>query len=100
MQDIHGDSALHHAIRHGHNDLALELIEAEPNFSEKVNKYNESPMYIAVMRGLDDVFTRLWRTDLLSPMGAYNDNALHAAVRNQNLGEYIYCKMIQMCVCV
>ncbi|KAF3328501.1 ankyrin repeat-containing protein [Carex littledalei] len=85
-QDSNGDSALHHAIRHGHKDLALELIEAEPNFPQKVNNYNESPMYIAVMRGFDDVFQKLLGTHLPNPAGAYDDNALHAAVRNRNLG--------------
>ncbi|KAJ3707977.1 hypothetical protein LUZ61_011682 [Rhynchospora tenuis] len=84
--DINGDTALHHAIRHGHTGIALMLIEAEPNLSQRINKYNESPMYIAVMRGFDDVFKRLLETDNFSHKGAYDDNALHAAVRNKNLG--------------
>ncbi|KAJ3701274.1 hypothetical protein LUZ61_004979 [Rhynchospora tenuis] len=84
--DINGDTALHHAIRHGHKDLALQLIKAEPNLSQRVNNYNESPVYIAVMRGFDDVFKQLWETDCCSHKGPYDDNALHAAVRNANLG--------------
>ncbi|XP_078153110.1 protein ACCELERATED CELL DEATH 6-like [Carex rostrata] len=85
-QDSNGDSALHHAIRHGHKDLALELIEAKPKFPQRVNNYNESPMYIAVMRGFDDVFLKLWQSELRNPIGANDDNALHAAVRNRNIG--------------
>ncbi|KAJ1685341.1 hypothetical protein LUZ63_016731 [Rhynchospora breviuscula] len=84
--DINGDTVLHHAIRHGRLDFALQLIDKKPEISQKVNKYNESPMYIAVMRGYSDVFDKLLKTDLSSHMGAYNDNILHAAVRNANLG--------------
>ncbi|KAJ3701275.1 hypothetical protein LUZ61_004980 [Rhynchospora tenuis] len=86
ISDINGDTALHHAIRQGHRELALKLIEAEPHLSRKVNKYNESPLYIAVMRGFNDVFKGLWGTDRCSHKGPYDDNALHAAVRNDNIG--------------
>ena len=44
MQDKQGNNALHHAIRSGHRELALELIAAEPALSKAVNKYDESPM--------------------------------------------------------
>ncbi|KAJ4818448.1 hypothetical protein LUZ62_031014 [Rhynchospora pubera] len=45
-EDNNGNTVLHHAIRSGHCDLALELITAEPKLSEGVNKHNESPMYL------------------------------------------------------
>ncbi|KAJ1685339.1 hypothetical protein LUZ63_016729 [Rhynchospora breviuscula] len=85
-QDNNGDNALHHAIRNGHSHLALELITSEHGLSRGVNKYNESPMYIAVMRGFNDVFKLLWETKMASHKGPSDDNALHAAVRNENLG--------------
>ncbi|KAJ4770554.1 ankyrin repeat family protein [Rhynchospora pubera] len=85
-QDNNGDNALHHAIRDGHSNLALELITSEHGLSRGVNKYNESPMYIAVMRGFNDVFELLWETKMASHKGPFDDNALHAAVRNENLG--------------
>ncbi|KAJ1685378.1 hypothetical protein LUZ63_016768 [Rhynchospora breviuscula] len=85
-EDNNGDNALHHAIRNGHNDLALELIVAEVGLSQGVNKYNESPMYIAVLRGLDDVSERLLKIPISSHVGINNENALHAAVRNGNPG--------------
>ncbi|KAJ3701278.1 hypothetical protein LUZ61_004983 [Rhynchospora tenuis] len=84
--DINGDTAIHHAIRHGHNELALTLIREWPDLSQRVNNYNESAMYIAVMRDFDDVFKKLWDTDLSNHNGPYDDNALHAAVKNANLG--------------
>ncbi|KAJ4752279.1 Ankyrin repeat-containing protein [Rhynchospora pubera] len=85
-QDNNGDNALHHAIRNGHSNLALELITSEDGLSRGVNKYNESPMYIAVMRGFNDVFKLLWETKMASHKGPFDDNALHAAVRNENIG--------------
>ncbi|KAJ4818589.1 ankyrin repeat family protein [Rhynchospora pubera] len=84
--DVNGDTALHHAIRHGHENLALKLIRARHELSQKVNKYDESPMYIAVMRGFDEVFQQLWTISHSSHKGAFGDNALHAAVRNANTG--------------
>ncbi|WVZ53436.1 hypothetical protein U9M48_004379 [Paspalum notatum var. saurae] len=83
-QDKHRCNALHHAIRRGHKDLALELIMAEPALSHAVNQYNESPMFLAVMRGYADVFEKLLEIPGSAHGGAYGFNALHAAVRNGN----------------
>ncbi|XP_024315051.1 ankyrin repeat-containing protein ITN1 isoform X4 [Brachypodium distachyon] len=49
-QDKDGCNALHHAIRSGHRELAMELIAAEPGLCKGVDKYGESPMFIAAMR--------------------------------------------------
>ncbi|KAJ3672011.1 hypothetical protein LUZ61_004987 [Rhynchospora tenuis] len=84
--DFNGDTALHHAIRHGRTNFAMLLIDENPELSQEVNNYNESPMYIAVMRGYSNVFDKLLKNDLSSHKGAYADNILHAAVRNANLG--------------
>ncbi|KAJ3701264.1 hypothetical protein LUZ61_004969 [Rhynchospora tenuis] len=83
-QDINGNSSLHHAIRNGHSDLAQELIEAEPGLSQGLNKYNESPMYMAALRGFNDVLDTLLKIPFSSHVGTFNENALHAAVRNGN----------------
>ncbi|KAJ1685365.1 hypothetical protein LUZ63_016755 [Rhynchospora breviuscula] len=85
-QDNNGDNALHHAIYNGHSDLALELIAAELGLSQGMNKYNESPMYIAVSRGFNDVSEKLLEIPVSSHCGIYNRNALHAAVTNRNSG--------------
>ncbi|KAJ1685372.1 hypothetical protein LUZ63_016762 [Rhynchospora breviuscula] len=85
-QDNNGDNALHHAIRNGHGDLALELITAKVGLSQGVNKYNESPLYIAVLRGFNDVSKRLLDIPVSSHVGTNNENALHAAVRIGNPG--------------
>jgi len=87
MQDKQGNNALHHAIRSGHRELALELIAAEPALSKAVNKYDESPMFIAVMRNYKDVFEKLLEIPDSAHGGMKGYNALHAAVRNGNSGE-------------
>uniref|UniRef100_A0A0E0BHC4 Uncharacterized protein n=1 Tax=Oryza glumipatula TaxID=40148 RepID=A0A0E0BHC4_9ORYZ len=81
-QDSVGCNALHHAIRGGHDDLALELIAAEPALSRAVNKNNESPMFIAAMRNSADIFDRLLAIPYSSHSGCAGDHALHAAARN------------------
>ena len=86
MQDKNGCNALHHAIRSGHRDLALELIEAEPSLSRAVNQYGESPMFIAVMRNHANVFEKLLEIPDSAHGGAYGYNVLHAAVRSGNTG--------------
>ncbi|CAL4985142.1 unnamed protein product [Urochloa decumbens] len=83
-QDNRGYNALHHAIRCGHRELALELIEADPALSQAVNKHDESPMFMAVMRNYADVFEKLLGVPYSAHGGAYGYNALHAAVRNGN----------------
>ncbi|WVZ53438.1 hypothetical protein U9M48_004381 [Paspalum notatum var. saurae] len=83
-QDKHRCNALHHAIRYGHRELALELIEAEPALSHAVNQYGESPMFIAVIRDDADVFDALLEIHGSAHGGARGYNALQAAVRNGN----------------
>jgi ankyrin repeat protein len=86
-QDKHGCNVLHHAIRGGHGELALELIEAEPALSKAVNNRNESPMFIAAMRNYADVVKKLLETPDPAHGGSWGYNALHAAVTNGNSGE-------------
>ncbi|WVZ64182.1 LOW QUALITY PROTEIN: hypothetical protein U9M48_013744, partial [Paspalum notatum var. saurae] len=78
-QDKHRCNALHHAIRYGHRQLALELTEAETALSHAVNQYDESPMFIAVMRDYVDVFEKLLEIPGSAHGGACGYNALHAA---------------------
>ncbi|KAJ1685369.1 hypothetical protein LUZ63_016759 [Rhynchospora breviuscula] len=85
-QDNNGDNVLHHAIRNGHSDLALELIAAELGLSQGVNIYNESPMYIAVSRDFNDISEKLLEIPISSHVGINNKNALRAAVANGNPG--------------
>nr|CDM86173.1 unnamed protein product [Triticum aestivum] len=84
QQDRYGFNALHHAIRNGYQKLALELIKAEPALSKAVTRYNESPMFMAVMRNFADVSEKLLAIVDSSHVGKYGRHALHAAARNGN----------------
>ncbi|KAF7040790.1 hypothetical protein CFC21_050670 [Triticum aestivum] len=81
-QDMYGFNALHHAIRNGHKDLALELIAKEPALSQAMTNFNESPMFIAVMRNFQQVFRKLLEIPYSSHGGKNSCNALHAAAGN------------------
>ncbi|XP_037470745.1 ankyrin-1-like, partial [Triticum dicoccoides] len=85
-QDIDGCNVLHHAIRSGHRELALKLIEAAPALSTHVNIFNESPMYIAAMRDFTDISEKLLEIPDSAYMGPFGNNTLLAAVRNANSG--------------
>jgi ankyrin repeat protein len=89
-QDKRGFNALHHAIRSGHRKLALQLIDAEPGLSKAVNRYDESPMFIAVMRNYAEVSEKLLKIPDSAHGGAFGYNALHAAVRSGNPGMHVY----------
>lgn len=86
-QDRHGCNALHHAIRIGRKDLALELRATEPALSRAVNEYNESPMFIAVLRGYTEVFEKLLKIQGSAHSGTMGYNALHAAVKYGHIGQ-------------
>ncbi|KAL6863717.1 hypothetical protein ACP4OV_016620 [Aristida adscensionis] len=82
QRDRNGDNVLHHAIRGCHADLAVMLIDMMPALSTYVNDYNESPMFLSVLRGFGvDFVTRLLRIDGSAHSGPSRHNALHAAVK-------------------
>jgi ankyrin repeat protein len=86
-QDKYRCNALHHAIRSDHRELAMELIRAVPGTSRAVNSYDESPMFISVMRDYEDITKPLLEIEDSAHGGTFGFNALHAAVRNGNSGE-------------
>nr|XP_015616199.1 ankyrin repeat-containing protein At5g02620 [Oryza sativa Japonica Group] len=92
-------NALHHAIRGGHKALALELIRTQPALSQGVNKFNESPMYLALTRDYRDVFEELFAIPGSAHSGSYSYNVLHAAVKYGNLLNPIYIakKIMESC---
>ncbi|KAL5204126.1 hypothetical protein ABZP36_008997 [Zizania latifolia] len=83
-KDKDGCNVLHHAIRSGHKDLALELIATEPTLSQGVNNCDESPMFIAAMRDFTDVFRKLLEIVGSAHVGSCGNNVLCATVRNGN----------------
>uniref|UniRef100_A0ACD5XJ05 Uncharacterized protein n=1 Tax=Avena sativa TaxID=4498 RepID=A0ACD5XJ05_AVESA len=85
QQDRYGFNALHHAIRNGHKDLAVELIAVEHELSQAVSKNNESPMFFAVTRNFIQVYKKLIQTPSCAYSGGvHGRNCLHAAVKNDD----------------
>ncbi|KAJ1277012.1 hypothetical protein BS78_05G261600 [Paspalum vaginatum] len=81
-RDRHGSNVLHYAIRNGNVELALELIQEEPALSGNTNNNNESPMFVAVLRGgFERVYMRLLAIEGSAYNGTNASNALHAAVK-------------------
>uniref|UniRef100_A0ACD5XGS4 Uncharacterized protein n=1 Tax=Avena sativa TaxID=4498 RepID=A0ACD5XGS4_AVESA len=80
-QDTFGFNALHHAIRNGHEDLALEMVREEFALSQAVSNCNESPLYAATLRNFTQVIEKLLNIQDSSHAGPNGCKALHAAVR-------------------
>ncbi|KAG2295162.1 hypothetical protein Bca52824_041831 [Brassica carinata] len=75
------DTALHVALKNGHGDVAKLIVGLDAGLLEMANNNNESPLYLAVERGLFDVAGHiLERFPLVSGKGPKGMNALHAAV--------------------
>ncbi|CAF1703343.1 BnaC03g33740D [Brassica napus] len=75
------DTALHVALKNGYGDVAKLLVGLDAGLLEMANNNNESPLYLAVERGLFDVAGHiLERFPLVSGKGPKGMNALHAAV--------------------
>lgn len=85
-QDKHGCNVLHHAIRNGYKNLALELINQQPALGEYYNNHQESPMFMAVLRGFKDVYMKLFENERSIYTGTNGYNALHAAVKYDEIG--------------
>ncbi|KAJ1692480.1 hypothetical protein LUZ63_009178 [Rhynchospora breviuscula] len=78
--DKRGDNALHHAIRHGFEHIAVQLLTLEPKLSEKTNKVAESPMHMAARKGHFRVVEALLQIKNSANSGPRGFSALHGAV--------------------
>lgn len=60
----------------------MDLIAAEPALSKGVNKYGQSPMFIAAMRNFTGILEELLKIPDFSHAGRKGRNALHAVAEN------------------
>ncbi|CBI35188.3 unnamed protein product, partial [Vitis vinifera] len=81
VRNGHLDTALHAAVKYDHLDVVKLLVKADIELLHMDNKANESPLYLAVERGLFD-FTKymLNKCPKCSHRGTKGLTALHAAV--------------------
>jgi ankyrin repeat protein len=85
-QDVHGCNVLHHAIRNGYKELALKLIQQQPALSESCNNHQESPMFMAVLKGFKNVYVEMLSNENSTYTGPGGYNVLHAAVKYGDRG--------------
>ncbi|ESQ49627.1 hypothetical protein EUTSA_v10020630mg [Eutrema salsugineum] len=77
------DTALNVALKNGHANVAKLLVEQDTGLLDMANNNNESPLYLAIERGLFDIADHiLERSPLVSGKGPKGMNALHAAVES------------------
>ncbi|KAL0005495.1 hypothetical protein SO802_013056 [Lithocarpus litseifolius] len=74
------ETALHGAVRNGHNEIVKKLIEKCPSLTSLRNKHGESPLFIAVDRGFFDIATQILDIgECCEYKGSKGMNILHAA---------------------
>ncbi|XP_078150841.1 uncharacterized protein LOC144546193 [Carex rostrata] len=79
--DRRNENALHHAMRNGFEDFALQLLDIEPELSEQVTNTGESPMYMAARRRYSRVIERLLQIQSSANSRPRTESDLPAAVR-------------------
>ncbi|XP_078150896.1 uncharacterized protein LOC144546225 [Carex rostrata] len=90
--DRRNENALHHAMRNGFENLALQLLEIEPRLSEQVTNTGESPMYMAARRGYSRVIEQLLQIPSSANSRPNKETPLPAAVRLEQAG---YSEVVQ-----
>jgi hypothetical protein len=84
--DRRKESALHHALRNGFEDLAITIVRKESSLSEEVNKNGESAMHMACRKGFSEVVDAMLKLQSPSHAGPNGQSALDAATEAQNIG--------------
>ena len=84
MASKEGDTALHEAVRFRHLNVVRILIDEDGHFQHNANKSGETPLYMAVERGYDQIAYEILEHCNSPAIGGPNDrNVLHAAaIRN------------------
>ena len=88
--NVEFETALHAAVRYNHEKVVELLVKEDPGFSYPRNKFDETPLYLAAVRGYGGV-TQLILDNCVSPTfgGPHGRTALHAATMSYS-GHGIY----------
>ena len=83
---------MHLAVMNRISDSALALLDADPRCAHEPNMSMQSPLYIAVMNGLDHVINKIANQGLsvASISISIHGTALHQAVLADNSSKNIY----------
>nr|XP_023887712.1 ankyrin repeat-containing protein ITN1-like [Quercus suber] len=79
-QNVEKNTALHLAAKHGHYDIVELLIKEDPGLTSVTNDARESPLFLAVDRGLFEIALHILEIPKCSEEGRNNMNVLHAAI--------------------
>ncbi|KAJ9700549.1 hypothetical protein PVL29_006046 [Vitis rotundifolia] len=82
MRNKEEDTALHEAVRYRQLDVVKSLIEADPEFEYCRNRAGETPLYMAVKRGFDELVDEILKTCKTPAhyQGPNSLTALHEAI--------------------
>ncbi|XP_078150912.1 protein ACCELERATED CELL DEATH 6-like [Carex rostrata] len=81
-RNIHGETALHEAVRVGHRNIVDKLIRSEPSITGIVDANGVSPLYLATMMNavsIVEIFTKE-EPSRVSCAGPKGQTALHVAI--------------------
>ncbi|XP_039166766.1 receptor-interacting serine/threonine-protein kinase 4-like [Eucalyptus grandis] len=86
--NLQKDTALHYAVRGGHESVVKLLIEEDPQLCDVTNAADESPLYLATDRGHLDIMELILSASSLpsSHKGPKGLTALHAAITRPRAG--------------
>jgi ankyrin repeat protein len=89
MVNVDKDTALHCTTRNDHFQSVKLLIEADPELSNLINNADESPLYLATSKGLENIAMLILNASPSSPhIGPNGITALHAAVYYKLYSKY------------
>ena len=82
MRNEEGNTTLHEAVRYRRLDVVKWLIGEDPEFEYCSNKAGETPLYMAVKRGFDELVDEILKTcrSLAHYQGPNGLTALHQAI--------------------
>ncbi|KAK3008597.1 hypothetical protein RJ639_014716 [Escallonia herrerae] len=89
MLNKESDTPLHEAVRNCHFDVDKFLVEEDPDFSCPANNAEETPLYLALEKGYDELVSLIFETCTAPAYsGPYGRTALHRAAISNSKGSF------------
>ena len=98
-QNVEKNTALHLAAKHGHYDIVELLIKEDPWLTSVTNDARESPLFLAVDRGLFEIALHILETPECSEEGRNNMNVLHATIIRAEISKYLQICLLDVFFC-
>ena len=90
MENLEKNTALHEAIKNNHDDIMQLLIKEDPGLTSLTNNAGESPLFLAVDRGFNEIAIHILEAvPECSNVGRKSMNVLHAAVIRTQRSKYL-----------